>query len=177
MKYFDIKRDLRIIKNGGFMCNGCLVGKPLSQQSPRDARYCIDCQPIIEYEYALAAEHRGYKSGYKPVAPDANLEAIEPPLRELGAGEEKTKMSTLNENPVTVDKFKVSPPKSRFWKGRPETYKKRELPDELIRQLSFDDMGSKAIATKLKADMGIGVSYKTIQRILSGKRVSENKRG
>jgi len=31
-------------------------------------------------------------------------------------------------------------------------------------------MGSKAIAAKLKAEQHIGVSYKTIQRLLSGER-------
>ena len=48
--------------------------------------------------------------------------------------------------------------------------KHRRLPEDLIKQLSRKDMGSKAIAAKLKRDKGIKVSYKTIQRVLSGER-------
>ena len=93
-KYVDIKRDLRIIKAGGFTCNGCLVAKPLSEQSPKDARYCIDCQPIIEYEYSLLVDKGAWKR-YKPVKPDANLEAIEPLPREMDTHKENPILSNL----------------------------------------------------------------------------------
>ena len=73
-----------------------------------------------------------------------------------------TKMSTLNEPPVIVDNFRP--------RGRPKYYKKRELPEELIRQLHSQGMGSKAIASSLKARQSVVVSYKTIQRILKGER-------
>ena len=71
-------------------------------------------------------------------------------------------MSTLNPPNLTVDNFRPT--------GRPKTYKKRLLPDDKIRQLHKDGMGAKAIATKLKREKGIIVSYKTIQRVLSGER-------
>lgn len=71
-------------------------------------------------------------------------------------------MSTLIEEPTTVDKFKVS--------GRPKTYKKHPLPDNKIKQLHEEGTGYKAIATRLKNEQGITVSYQTIKRVLSGQR-------
>ena len=71
-------------------------------------------------------------------------------------------MSISNEPSVTMDIFRP--------RGRPKHYEKRELPEELIRQLSSEGMGSRAIASRLRAERGIKVSYKTIQRVLSGER-------
>ena len=73
----------------------------------------------------------------------------------------ETKMSISNEPSVTMDIFRP--------RGRPKHYEKRELPEELIRQLYSEGMGSRAIASTLKK-RAIIVSYKTIQRILSGER-------
>ena len=73
----------------------------------------------------------------------------------------ETKMSISNEPSVTMDNFRP--------RGRPKAYEKRELPEELIRQLSSEGMGSRAIASTLKK-RAIIVSYKTIQRILAGER-------
>ncbi len=75
---------------------------------------------------------------------------------------QKTKMSTLNSPSLTVDNFRP--------RGRPKTYKKFPLPDHKIKQLHKEGMGAKAIATQLKREQGIDVSYKTIQRVLSGQR-------
>ena len=75
---------------------------------------------------------------------------------------EKTKMSTLNSPSLTVDNLGA--------RSRPTTYKKRQLPDDKIKRLHKGGMGAKAIATRLKKEQGIDVSYKTIQRILSGER-------
>ena len=58
-KYFDIKRDKLIIKKCGFMGNGYLTAKLLSKQSPKDARYCVECQAFIEQEYAVTASLTG----------------------------------------------------------------------------------------------------------------------
>ena len=76
---------------------------------------------------------------------------------------QKMKMSTLKEKPAKVDNFKV--------RGRPKTYKKRQLPEDRIKQLHKEGMGTKAIATYLKREQSITVSYKTIQRVLSGERI------
>lgn len=73
----------------------------------------------------------------------------------------ETKKSISNEPSVTMDIFRP--------RGRPKHYEKRELPEELIRQLSSEGMGSRAIASTLKK-RDIIVSYKTIQRVLSGER-------
>jgi len=164
MSYYN--EDGTLMRNDGkFRCQACLDCKPLSELSPKDARYCTFCQPIIEYEYSLLITG-SHSKRYNPVPPGANSTPIEAPLVYQPTGEEKTKMSTLNEKPVTVDNFRA--------RGRPTTYKKRQLPEQLIKQLhSKDGMGSKAISTHLKTRKGIIVSYKTIQRILSGERIAQ----
>lgn len=50
--YFDIKRDREIIESGGFFCAACLVGKPVTEQSP-DSRYCEGCYDLLKKEAAL----------------------------------------------------------------------------------------------------------------------------
>ena len=71
-------------------------------------------------------------------------------------------MSTLNSPSPTVDNLRP--------RGRPKTYKKRWLPNDKIKQLHKDGVGAKAITTQLKREKGIDISYKTIQRVLSGER-------
>jgi hypothetical protein len=136
------------------------MNKPTAELSPRDIRYCTFCQQIIEYEYSLQSD-RSHLKKYKPVA-EMNSEAIESPSIEMYTGNEKTKKSTSSENTVTVDIFRP--------RGRPKAYRKRELPEQLIKQLHDEGLGAKAIATQLRTDGGIIVSYKTIQRILCGER-------
>lgn len=41
-RYFDIRRDHVVIKDGGFLCQACLIGKDGTAASP-DPRYCRDC--------------------------------------------------------------------------------------------------------------------------------------
>jgi hypothetical protein len=48
--------------------------------------------------------------------------------------------------------------------------KHKALPVKLITQWASEGMGSKAIAVRLKGE-GVEISYKTIQRLLSGQRV------
>ena len=71
-------------------------------------------------------------------------------------------MSTLKDKIFTVDIIRP-----RIGKRGP---RKKELPDDKIKQLHRDGIGAKAIATHLKREQGIDVSYKTIQRLLSGER-------
>lgn len=68
-------------------------------------------------------------------------------------------MSTVNDKKTEVDKINSTPHRDR--RGR----KPQPLPVERIKQLAFDGMGSKEIATKLKGE-GCSVSYKTVQRRL-----------
>lgn len=77
-------------------------------------------------------------------------------------------MSTLADKKIKVDI--IHPP------GGKVTHKKRgpkqkDLPVDLITQWDGEGMGSKGIAARLKKEYSITVSYKTIQRILSGQRV------
>jgi hypothetical protein len=76
-------------------------------------------------------------------------------------------MSTLESKKSEVDIIQPSVAIRAVVKRGP---KHRQLPEDLIRQLASEGMGSKVIAARLKAEHGIIVSYKTIQRILSGER-------
>jgi len=63
--YFSIKRDLEIVRDGGFMCFACSVGKEASEQSP-DKRYCQGCYAFLLAEAALLSPNRG-KPSWVPV--------------------------------------------------------------------------------------------------------------
>jgi len=154
-KYFNIGRD----KELPCFCEGCLVGKTEEQMSPKDIRYCVECQQFIEQDF----EGLGRLARYRSVAPQSDIETVETvAITSCPYAETETKMSTLNQESATVDKFRP--------RGRPKTYKKRNLPVEEIQQLHQNGLGSKAIATRLNKENGIDVSYKTIQRVLSGQR-------
>jgi len=43
---FDIVRDIKTTEDGGFFCEGCLVGKDRAVVSP-DPRYCQDCYDVL----------------------------------------------------------------------------------------------------------------------------------
>lgn len=151
-KYFDIERDNRF----PYFCQACAVGK--EQMSQRDIRYCLECQPIVEEGYASLGQHKRYlKQLY-----NQKLDSPNNGDRENYTNKEKTKLSTLEQGKITVDNFRP--------RGRPKTYKKRSLPGDKIKQLHKEGMGAKAIATQLKREQGMVVSYKTIQRVLSGER-------
>ena len=76
-------------------------------------------------------------------------------------------MSTLESGKITVDKINPSSARVNIAKrGR----KRQRLPRGIILELHKDGLGSKAIATQLKTKQGIVISYKTIQRVLSGER-------
>lgn len=144
-----------------FFCQTCLEDKPIGVQSP-DLRYCQGCYIFLlnEAEILPAGKRpawipkpqKAYQGGGK-AQPIANH-----------TKEPKMKMSTLNSPSPTVASFRP--------RGRPTTYKKRELPEELISQLSREGVGAKVIASKLNKQ-GIDVSYRTIHRILSGERKGE----
>ena len=78
-------------------------------------------------------------------------------------------MSTVERGESEVDIFQPSVAKVTRVKRGP---KQKPLPQELIEQWAGEGMGSKAIASKLNNELGIKVSYKTIQRLLSGERES-----
>ena len=163
-RYFDIEHDGAIINAGGFWCGACLFGKPGSNTRSPDPRYCQDCYGLLLKEAEILPQ--GKRPAWIPRATRAtvhyenqheNLYQAPSPIKE-----EKTKMSTLNSPSLTVNSFRP--------RGRPKTYKKRPLPDDKIKQLHKEGMGAKAIATQLKKEQGVDVSYKTIQRVLAGRR-------
>lgn len=169
--YFDIKRDNAIINAGGFPCQACLVGTPAAEQSP-DPRYCQTCYDILFKETGMLSGGKRPAWLPKPQKPE---EAGKKQYRipQHGAGI----MSTLESQKSEVDI--IHPPVMSGAKGRftckttsgKRGPKHRRLPEDLIRQLASEGMGSKAIADRLRAEPGVTVSYKTIQRILSGQRV------
>lgn len=54
-RYFDIKRDMAIVKAGGFFCQACLEEKPTGEQSP-DRRYCQSCYNFLQQDRKKAVE-------------------------------------------------------------------------------------------------------------------------
>jgi hypothetical protein len=156
--YFDFTRD----KKFSYFCQGCLVGKTEEYISKKDVRYCITCQPLVEKGYdQLRQKYTPIPYNGQNHREDTHINAdIQIPI-----GEQKTKMSTLNSTSPTVDNFR--------WMGRPKVYKKRLLPEDKINQLNKEGIGAKAIATYLKTEADIFVSYKTVQRVLSGERRGE----
>ncbi len=142
-----------------FFCYTCLEDKDRKELSP-DPRYCQGC-----YDFLLK-EAEMLPGGKRP--------AWIPKEGKIGhqksiqvSGDVVLNMSTLGDEKSTVDIIHPSVAKVTREKRGP---KQKALPQELIKQLHRDGIGSKAIATHLKKEMGIGVSYKTIQRVLSGER-------
>jgi hypothetical protein len=76
-------------------------------------------------------------------------------------------MSKLNDEKTSMDIIKPSVAKVAIGKRGP---KFKALPLELVRDLADEGFGSWAIASKVKKQTGIVVSYKTIQRLLNGQR-------
>ena len=83
------------------------------------------------------------------------------------AGDMRRIMSPLESKKIEVDI--IHPPGATRTSGK-RGPKHRSLPEDLIRHLAGEGMGSKAIAARLKAEHRVKVSYRTIQRILSGER-------
>ena len=88
-KSFDIKRDLEIIKDGGFFCQACVVGK--DDQSP-DPRYCQGCYGLLLQETKLAPG----KASWKPVKPRRRSSVLSShvPLPVGGSGCDTTQQGT-----------------------------------------------------------------------------------
>lgn len=55
-RYFDITQDLMVIKDGGFFCQACLMGKDTTAISP-DPRYCQDCYDFLVDEAEILTGH------------------------------------------------------------------------------------------------------------------------
>jgi len=151
-------------RSGSFFCHACVVDKPVSEQSP-DSRYCQGCYDFLlkEAEILSPGKHpkwvpraqskkdsTGKNSGQKVIQVSQDV---------------VLNMSTLNGKKSEVDI--IQPPVAKVTRGK-RGPKHKALPQELIVQWAGAGMGSKAITSKLKSELGIKVSYKTIQRLLSG---------
>lgn len=154
--YFDIKRDSEIINAGGFFCYACVIGKPANDISP-DPRYCQECYDFLIKEAELDTRRRG--DDWKPIIATKKVAQV--------VGGMRTIMSPINNKKSKGDIIQPSVTPRATNKRGP---KFRLLPEDKIKQLNENGMESKAISAWLKRDKGVIVSYKTIQRILSGQR-------
>lgn len=156
--YFDTKRDIEIINAVGFFCQACLVGKPASEISP-DSRYCWGCYEFLLKEAEMDASRHG--GDWKPQEADTMPAQVSQDMRTI--------MSTVKNNKTEVDIIKPRDASKAPGRRGP---KHQPLLEDMIIRLAGEGMGSKAIASRLKRELGIVVSYKTIQRLLSGERKS-----
>ncbi len=185
-KIFDAKRDRELIAAGThFWCEGCLTAQPKDDQSP-DPRYCQRCCDFLSREAELLTGWQRpswvpklakERSGEKPAA-DKSQEATKPSKPPQLRG---TQFQGIPPQPPADHQSIMSTPASEKSEGdiiAPSVSvvtaakrgpKHKILPEDRIRRWG-KKMGSKAIATKLREELGINVSYKTIQRILNGKR-------
>jgi hypothetical protein len=80
-------------------------------------------------------------------------------------------MSTINDAKTGTDIAQPADSSLHIFSGSKKRGPKlRDLPESLIRRWAEEGLGSKAIASRLDSELGIKVSYKTVQRLLSGKR-------
>lgn len=156
--YFDSKRDTEIINAGGFFCHACLVGKQAAEQS-LDPRYCRGCYDFLVREAEMLPENKRpvWIPKHQKIAPKKQYQ-----IPRHGEGI----MSTLERQKFEVDIIQPTVASRVSGKRGP---KHRQLPEDLIRQLNDEGMGARAIASELKAH-GIEISYKTVQRIVTGQR-------
>ena len=143
---------------GAFFCHTCLEDKPATEASP-DPRYCQGCYDFLKNEAELL-------DGRKPTWVPKDSQSItrtppEPSCKPIGVGH--------NNIGTRIGSGIMSTVESKKDDGK-RGHRQKALPHELITQWAGEGMGSKAIASKLNNELGITVSYKTIQRTLAGER-------
>ncbi len=57
MTKFSIEQDIKVCQDGGFFCEGCLIGKPRGELSP-DEKHCKDCYDVLKQEVAVVGDKR-----------------------------------------------------------------------------------------------------------------------
>jgi len=154
---FDAARDSDVVGFVGFFCSACLVGKPLNDQSA-DLRYCQGCYEFLSDKAKMLSGTKRPK--WVPKSQRLAYRKVIPVSRDISRI-----MSTSKGDEIKVGIFPSVVPAIAHGKRGP---KFTDLPGDLIRQLASDGMGAKAIATRLKKDYRLVVSYKTIQRRLQG---------
>ncbi len=149
---------------GGFFCHACVVDKPVSEQSP-DSRYCQACYDFLLKEAERLPDNKHPKWIPRAQSKKDSTGKIGHQKSIQVSGDVVLIMSTVNGKKSEVDI--IQPPVGKVTRGK-RGPKQKPLPQELIEQWAGEGMGSKAIASKLNSELGIKVSYKTIQRLLSG---------
>lgn len=136
--------------------------------NPRNEKYANEAGEDIVVEYSP-----GCPSWEILLSPVDNYIRQNTPNPNLGQGKPiqgvnhlNGNLSILEDKKISMDKLKAVTPKVTRKKPGPKI---KELPEDLIKQLNEQGLGSNAIATSLKSK-GIEVSYKTIQRIINGQR-------
>ena len=156
----NIKRD----KQYPYFCQACLGGKPETETS-FDTRYCKGCCDFLLKEAEMDTNRRN--SDWKPInshnTPDKREEKA---AQSLDTCAELCPPQKAPQNTVDIIQ-PLDPQKKATNRGRP---RQLDLPEELIKELASEGMGSKAIASQLRRGGGIKASYKTIQRVLTGQR-------
>lgn len=156
-RYFDIKRDNQLIAAGThFWCDGCLYSRPLKSRSV-DPRYCMDCFSLLLHEASIIEERNGKTAAWFPVAKSVTkVEIPNIPHAEIMQPVISQNSTVCIINPLTPETTHRGP-------------KHKNLPMKLIKKLSGEGMGVKAIAKQLK-EQGVNVHFSTISRALTGQR-------
>jgi hypothetical protein len=84
------------------------------------------------------------------------------------SGVGRANMSTLDDKRTRVDKLEPVTPKRPI--GRKPGPRPMFLPTDRVRHLAGQGLGAKAIATLLRRDDQLDVSYKTVERLLRGQK-------
>jgi hypothetical protein len=140
-----------------FFCHSCLVHRPLDDRSP-DERYCqLCCDFLLDEAALLDPKKRGQ---WVPKISDKNRHHI--------PQDEVVIMSTINSDEIpSGHNSPAARPEKQISKRGPKF--RDDIPTDFVNELASQGKGPKAIAGILKGK-GIAVSYKTIQRTLSGQR-------
>ncbi len=139
-----------------FFCYTCLEDKPAIEASP-DPRYCQGCYDFLTKEAELL-------DGRKPTwVPKGSQSITRTPLESSCKPLQQASGVGHNYIDTQIGSGIMSTVEDDGKRGR----KQKALPRELIKQWAGEGMGSRVIALKLYSELGIKVSYKTIQRVLS----------
>lgn len=159
MSYFDIENDKAIINDGGFFCQACLIGKTQMENSP-DPRYCLTCYDFLLKEADMDTSRRN--SDWKPIISPEDTAHIPDHVRGI--------MSISNDQEISMD---IIQPEGSKTTRKERGSKKRELPEQYIKRLFEQGLGSRAIATRLNKEQGIDGSA-MCHTILSGFHLRRN---
>jgi len=154
MTSFNIRADLAIERAGGLFCKACLSGR--TDHSP-DPRYCQRCYDFLTEEGKLLQVTRpGANPGWLPQG-STSPQVLPTALPSAGHNSAPT--------------VSMAPGKSSIMSTSKRGPKHKVLPEDLIVKLADQGMNSKGIAQRLNVQGIAKVSYKTVERILKGKRL------